>query len=620
MLKSSVFFTFFTFFFNLNLFAAENIKISDVVVFHFESVDQKKKQFTVALETRKDFKIYEHNLSFQYVPALGLPFGTKYKATPDAVSYLDPFYHEQKKIFQNGNLFVFPQEITLDPKDSLKISVQACSVSMCLMPADLTLPLMPGASSSLLESSSPMTASPSFSPATVEPINQDQGVSTSFVDLRTPISDQVQDALLSKSFLIFPLLFLAGLLMNLTPCVYPMIPITLSVMTHYGQNTDPSAKGKKIFPLIYVTGMVITYALLGVIAGMTGHLFGSQLANPVFAVVMACVMFFLGFAMLGAIQFSAIQNFGNRIPLLKNHPWFAVATMGAVSGLVSAPCTGPVLSMILLLIAQNKDPVSGFVFMIFFALGFGFPYLFLGLFTQKMVRLPRFPKAIFLTKIFFASLMFGLGLFFLKSILQNAPLFSVLFTLPKTGVIAVSFFVLCLSTVLFFWIKNKFRFFVLFFSMASGTVLATWFALWISHAFAQPQTIGKEDLAPSNENSLIHWHTNLEKAVQLAKEKGKPVLVDVWAQWCAACLEMDQTTWRNVSIAKQLNENYIPVKLDYTDGPKDLQKKLEQWNVVGLPGVLIFQTDADLGQKPLVQFQGKISDEKLMDSLNKYQK
>ena len=126
--------------------------------------------------------------------------------------------------------------------------------------------------------------------------------------------------------------------------------------------------------------------------------------------------------MLGVFNFTAVQSFANKIPLAQNYPRTAVVTMGAVSGLISAPCTGPVLSTILLLIAQNKNPVSGFTYMLFFALGFGLPYVALGFFGQRLSRMPKFPRLVNFIKIFFASLMFALALYYARGTFQKIPL------------------------------------------------------------------------------------------------------------------------------------------------------------------------------------------------------
>lgn len=600
----------------------ENIKVSDVVTFEIKKLNFSTNQIQIYLETKENFKVYEHNLKFNYVPEHSLAYDLSYAAHPAATPYFDPFYKEKKKVFQNGTLFLFTPQMAMGQSDHLQIQVQSCSKSMCLLPAELSLDLKLGAVSQ--ETSIPVMGPVPSSIKIVDgssdfsaqkTVDSNAVATSNTLPVAKSLSEQIQDAILSKSFLLFPALFLAGLLMNLTPCVYPMIPITLSVMSHYGAAEDLSEEEKRkrkiIFPLIYVAGMVVTYSLLGVFAGMTGGLFGSQFSSPVFSMAMACVMFMLGLSMLGVFNLAAVQNAAHKIPLAKTNPILSVATMGAVSGLVSAPCTGPVLSMVLLLIAQNKDPISGFVFMLFFSCGFGLPYVALGFFSQKLTRLPRFPRLVFATKIFFASLMFALGLYFLNGILHSFSWFAFLFSKPNIFTLSVVFGILFLC--LYFGASQTQKPIMQksahLGSVLAATLLALWLTFWTSDSFFQT----KEN---PHSGSQIVWQTDFEHAIALAKKENKPLFVDVWAKWCAACLEMDQTVWRSLKIAQTLNGNYVALKLDYTDAPKDMQKLLDKWNIVGLPGVVVFPAGSDFEGKPQVQFQGKISEEKLLNSID----
>ncbi|MBX9838979.1 MAG: thioredoxin family protein [Silvanigrellaceae bacterium] len=351
--------------------------------------------------------------------------------------------------------------------------------------------------------------------------------------------------------------------MNLTPCIYPMIPITLNIMSQYG------GKGKiKLLPFIYVGGMIITYAMLGVFAGMSGNIFGSQLANPIFNWIVAFIMFLLGLSMLGVFNFTAVQSFANKIPIAQNYPRVAVATMGAVSGLISAPCSGPVLSTILLLIAQNKNPVSGFTYMLFFAFGFGLPYIILGYFGQNLTRLPKFPRLLNFIKMFFAALMFALALYYVRSFFIKIPFIQDFYAKPQLLSICI-FVILALVFTVFSTKKNILGKISKIGLIFSCYILCLWITLASTYSFYYNKEISSFNNL--NDKSIIQWHSNFDEAVAIAQKTGQPIIFDVWAEWCVACLEMKETTWKDKKLIDYINKNFIPVKLDYTNLPENVQ-------------------------------------------------
>lgn len=363
----------------------------------------------------------------------------------------------------------------------------------------------------------------------------------------------------------------------------------------------------KSLPVIYVAGMAVTYSLLGVVAGMTGNVFGAQLANPIFNWSIAFIMLFLGFSMLGFFNFTKVQTLASKIPLAQNYPRFAVGTMGAVSGLVSAPCTGPVLSMILVLIAQNKNPISGFTYMLFFALGFGLPYAALGFFGQRINRMPRFPRLINFTKIFFAALMFSLAIYYVKGTLQKIPFIQEFYTRPQELTISILIMLAITFTILFTKkgiIGNISKLGL----TLSCCVLSLWLTLGATNSFSLRNHI------TADHKELVHWQTSFEESIKLSKETGKPILFDIWAEWCSACLEMKDTTWKDKSFADYLNTNFITLKLDYTDIPENIQDLVQRWGIQGLPAVGFFKAESNFNGKPDILLQGYTSANQLLSN------
>jgi len=619
--KSFTFFYAFILAFSFLDFASAT-ELADVVQFKITETNQEKNQISAVLVTKNNFKIYKDNLSFDFLQPGAFPEKLSYTTTPDAQLMDDPFSGKEKYVFWNNTSFLFNVSSKFNIGDRISISIQACSQDVCLLPAHLDIRVARGSSStsaaaaplsnfsntdSIQHSSTQKNISQSQSEA--KPNNSGENT----VPASNTLANTIQKFLTTGSIFLFPILFLAGLLTNLTPCVYPMIPITLGVMKQFGKGQKSSVK----LAFIYVFGMVITYSLLGVGAAMTGQVFGSQLSSPILNGVVAGVMVLLGLAMLDFFDLSILQRLSYKIPYSNKSPVLAVGTMGAVSGLVAAPCTGPILSMILVLIAQTREPVTGFLYMLCFALGFGTPYVALGILSQKLNKLPKMHGMSGFIKLLFACLMFALAFFFLKSTLSSTEFFRGLYVQPSwSSVIAVSALFL-----LFIGIKKpKFKFFSRlssFGSIATFSVMCLWLMLWLSNAFVSQSNIDNSvAYEDALQNSSFTWESDLKVAVREAQKHDKKILVDIWAEWCAACLEMDKTTWNDDRIINLLKKSYIPVKLNYTKPSTEISDLLSQWKILGLPAVLIFSPE-DL-KTPIKVNQGLISTTDLIKQLNKY--
>ena len=610
-----------------------NITVDQVVFFQVEKIQNQK--LDILFQTKDNFKIYEENLSFDYQSSTIFPMRLPFQSKTPPLKYEDPIQHEIKNVFTSPNHFYFTLGDKLEDSAVLKIHVQACASKICLLPATLTLPLQNGSISYLDKNEKSQNALP-FQGAekenpsklvTLAPENKLNPTTLPPSSFSESLTEFIENSMKQGSLLLLPAIFFAGLLMNLTPCVYPMIPITINVLSQFGLDDDVAEEEKKrrrkIYPMIYVAGMVFTYTLLGVFAAMTGTLFGSQLSKTWFSLLISAVMFLLGLMMMGYINLSRIQNIGYRIPLAKNHPAIAVATMGGVSGLIAAPCTGPVLSLILILISQTQNPLLGFIFMFVFSLGFGLPYIFLGFLTQKLSRLPKFPGMLFFTKILFASFIFSLSIYFLKSSLEKFSFFNFIFYPPPLSVVSLAFGAFFLFFILSLSKKRKYFSFFEIFTLIFATILSVWLTFYVTKSFYFQNNVNLENqltLQDHIQNSPIHWTTNIEKAFQKSQELKKPIFVDIWANWCSACLKMEQTTWQNEKFVKILNDNYVTLKLDDTNPTSEINELIEKWKIVGLPAAIILPKNSDKNTSPVKIIQGEVEDDVLFKNLELYQK
>ena len=211
----------------------------------------------------------------------------------------------------------------------------------------------------------------------------------------------IQSALMAdqQSLFIVGVIFATGLLTSLTPCVYPMLPITVSVISSQAQNKPQSIR----YSFVYVLGLALVYSLLGIIAASTGQLFGTVASHPVTLIVVGIFCLLMAAWMLGWLSFSGNLALPN---LTFSRPWLNVFIAGCLSGLVMAPCTSPVLGMLLMYVAAKGDQLWAALLMFVFAFGMSALLIIAGSISGTLSTLPRSGHWLNITKWIMASLMF----------------------------------------------------------------------------------------------------------------------------------------------------------------------------------------------------------------------
>jgi thioredoxin:protein disulfide reductase len=364
--------------------------------------------------------------------------------------------------------------------------------------------------------------------------------------------------------------FVGGLLVCLTPCVYPMVAITVSVFGARGDTSRGRAMG---LSTAFVLGIAAMFTPLGLVAGLTGSLFGSALSNPWVTTFIALVFLGLAASMFGAFEFMLPSGLTNRLVGVGGAGYGGAFLIGLVSGLVAAPCTGPVLTGILLWIGKTRSAALGSLVLFAFSLGLGIPFWLVGTFA---VKLPRAGRWMLWTKSFFGIVLSVLALYFLKNVLRPLASFA---HIGDAHPLLPALLLVCgvlLGAIHLSFDAGK----IAQFRKVAGVLAA------ISGSFLLVAWLE----APHGQ---LRWEHSEVAATERARTEAKPLLLDFTAEWCGACKELARHTFADPTVMREASR-FIAVKVDATsdDDPAVDQIK-DKYHVVGLPTVIMLGADGE---------------------------
>lgn len=372
----------------------------------------------------------------------------------------------------------------------------------------------------------------------------------------------------------FLLIFVGGLALNLTPCVYPIIPITLGF---FGSQAKGSTGKVFLLALIYVLGLGITYSILGTTVALTGGLFGSILQNPIVLILVAAVLVAVALSSFGLYEIALPSGLTSKIGGGREG-YLGALFMGLTVGFVAAPCIGPFVVGLLTYVGQRGDPYFGFISFLTLAMGMGLPYLFLGTFAGSIQKLPRSGSWMIWVKKVLGYVLIGAALFFVKSLI------------PGTALLVLIMLLLAAAAVHLGWLDKSGRGTKTFrrVQLASGIILllvtASMPALW-------------SRLKPE-------WQEYSADLIAQLKSEGKPAIVDFYADWCFPCGELDKFTFSNKEVWDTSKE-FVMIKIDGTISLTAEEMKLaESLQISGFPTVAFFDQDGrELRDLRLVTFE-----------------
>ncbi len=378
-------------------------------------------------------------------------------------------------------------------------------------------------------------------------------------------------------FLILVTFFGFGLLLSLTPCVFPMIPILSSIIVGASKNEDMTASRGFFLSLVYVLSMSVAYTIAGIIAGVFGANLQAALQNPYVLVVFALIFVALAFSMFGYFEIKlpeSIQTKLNKTTDGKEKQGIAgIAIMGFLSALIVGPCVAPPLAGALVYIGQTGDAVLGGMALFVMSLGMGVPLLLIGLGAGKFMPKPGgWMESI--TRIF-GIVMLGVAIWLLDRVL-DASVIIVLWALLLLGSaiylkIYTNIITKLISTVLFIL----------------GTVLLVGA---ISGAANPLKPLEKFTSSKSvvNTNELVFQKVKNIAELELAiKSSDKPVMLDFWASWCVACKELEEITFKDEEVIKKL-QGFTLLKVDVTLNSEEDKALQKMFGVVGPPALIFW--------------------------------
>ena len=366
------------------------------------------------------------------------------------------------------------------------------------------------------------------------------------------------------------LIFLSGLALNLTPCVYPMIPITLGFFAKQGH----AGKHKPfVLALAYFLGLTLTYSAIGTAAAFTGSLFGTLMQKPAVLIGVAAIIVALALSLFGLFTIQLPAGLTSRIS--GRAGLFGAALMGAMVGLVAAPCIGPVVLALLTFVAASASPLIGFATFFTLSAGLGLPYLFLGVFSAK---LPRSGGWMITLEYFFGFLLLGVALFILKPVLPGS-----------TATLLAALLALTAGLVFLFKRPGGHRMLCNAFGLLAiilGTILIV--------PFFQASPGG----------SGAHFPAYTPSAADAAFREGKVVVLDFAADWCLPCKEMEKLTFTDPKV-KGLLARLAPFRADVTTGGDEhVARMAEEFEVRGVPTLVFLKAGREIVPLRLVGFEG----------------
>lgn len=365
------------------------------------------------------------------------------------------------------------------------------------------------------------------------------------------------------------LTFSAGVATSLTPCVYPMVAVTVSV---FGARQTESRAQAALLSTAFVLGMAALFVPLGLVAALTGGVFGAALSSPYVLLGLSLLFAALSASMFGAFSLDLPVGLKTRLAELGGVGVRGAFLLGTVSALIAAPCTGPVLGALLTWVGSSRNVTLGGLGLLAYALGLGLLFWVVGTFA---VALPKSGRWLGWVKSTFGVVLLVASSYYLKPLL---PFVSVPTGLAPTHLLSIGAVLLLAGAALgaihlsFEYAGRTERI-----KKASGVALMVVGLLACVHGLEAPDARGG-----------LHWREDFRRAEQEARVAGRPLLIDFSASWCGACGELERHTFSHPEVVREA-QRFTAVRIDLSPGKDSPEKReyLARYAQRGLPLVVL---------------------------------
>ena len=573
----------------------------------------------VRYQIAEGYYLYRERFAFAAEPA-AVKLGAA--QIPQGKMKKDEFFGEVQT--HRGEIkIVVPVTEAVDGKVALIATSQGCAdVGVCYVPMDSKIQLT-------MAGGAAMVGAGSGAAAGGDPLSRLLGQG----DNKTPAAAMAEDSRVASLFqgslwLLIASFFGFGLLLSLTPCVLPMIPILSGMIV--GRGAAMTRLHGFMLSVAYVLGMAITYALAGVAAGLSGAMLSAALQNPWVLGSFAVVFVTLAMAMFGVYELQLPANLQTRLSETSNKlpggKYTGVFVMGMLSALIVGPCVAAPLAGALLYISQSRDGVLGGAALFSMALGMGVPLLAVG--ASAGALLPKAGPWMVTVKRFFGVLLIAVAIYLVSPLIPpaaqmlawaallivSAVHLRVIDPLPQhahgfqrfakgVGVIALlagtAFMVGAFSGA-----KDILR-------PLSGLVAVDVPTPATPATPATPVTTGSEPLF-----KRVTTGAELDAAVIAAN--GKPVLLDFYADWCVSCKEMERFTFTDAQVKQRL-AGMVKIQVDVTANNAEHQALLKRFRLFGPPGIIFFDKNGkEINGLRVIGFQNAEKFAAVLDEVLKF--
>ena len=352
-------------------------------------------------------------------------------------------------------------------------------------------------------------------------------------------------------------IFIAGLALNLTPCIYPLIPITVS----YFGGRSQEIKGKTIIHgILYISGLAFTNSLLGIGAAFSGGMLGAAFQNPVVLILVAGLLVALALSFFGLWELKipsgltrlASKNFGG---------FFGTFFMGLTLGIVAAPCLGPFILGLLTYVGQKGDPLLGFLYFFVLSIGMGLPLSLLAIFSGTLEKLPMSGEWMVWVRKVLGWVLIGMGAYMVQPLVRDKAFEALIFAS-----------ILVAAGLHLGWLdrsKSSARGFP-YLKKGLGIILIGAAVMFF--------------MSSSRTVQGVHWAPYDQTVIDACKGN-KPIILDVYADWCVPCRAMEREVFGDPDVV-ELSGQFLTMRIDLTKRHPQQEEIRKQYQIRGVPTII----------------------------------